>query len=69
MTYAFNAANPSNSSGPAGPPVRNPAHTPELMLDEVRMQANICRMQARLSAAQVIARPHVKTAKCLPIMS
>lgn len=32
------------------------------------MQANICRMQARLSAAQVIARPHVKTAKCLPII-
>ncbi len=32
------------------------------------MQANIRRMQAHLSAAGVAIRPHVKTAKCLPVI-
>ena len=32
------------------------------------MQANIRRMHAHLSAAGVVARPHVKTAKCLPVI-
>ncbi len=42
--------------------------TPALLLDEAVMQANINRMQARLAAASVTARPHVKTAKSLPVI-
>ena len=44
------------------------ALTPRLMLDEVKMQANIRRMQRHLSAAGVVVRPHIKTAKCLPVI-
>jgi len=32
------------------------------------MRANILRMRARLAAAGVVARPHVKTVKCLPVI-
>jgi len=42
--------------------------TPALMLNANRMQANIGRMQAHLAAAQVVPRPHVKTAKSLPVI-
>ena len=41
--------------------------TPAALLDEARMQANITRMQERISALGVRLRPHVKTAKCLPV--
>jgi len=46
----------------------NPALTPRLMLNEVRMQANIRRMQTHLSSAGVVVRPHIKTAKCLAVI-
>ena len=41
--------------------------TPAALLDEARMHANITRMQERISALGVRLRPHVKTAKCLPV--
>ena len=37
------------------------------MLDATRMQRNIVRMQQRMNALQVRFRPHVKTAKSLPV--
>ena len=36
-------------------------------LDEARMRHNIGHMQARIGALGVRLRPHVKTAKCLPV--
>jgi D-serine deaminase-like pyridoxal phosphate-dependent protein len=42
--------------------------TPAALLDTARMQANIDRMQARMSALGVRFRPHVKTSKCLPVV-
>lgn len=42
--------------------------TPAAILDPTRMQANIQRMQERLSALGVRFRPHVKTSKCLPVV-
>lgn len=42
--------------------------TPALLLDEVIMQRNVTRMQQHLAAHDVVARPHVKTAKCLPVI-
>jgi D-serine deaminase-like pyridoxal phosphate-dependent protein len=42
--------------------------TPALLLDAGRMQANIARMNARAAALGVRLRPHVKTAKCLPVV-
>ena len=41
--------------------------TPALLLDSPRMAANIARMQQRVAALGVGFRPHVKTAKCLPV--
>ena len=41
--------------------------TPCLVVDEMRMQHNIARMQQRMNALGVSFRPHVKTSKCLEI--
>lgn len=41
--------------------------TPCLVLDPVRMDRNIARMDAKLAALGVAARPHLKTAKCVAI--
>ena len=41
--------------------------TPALLLSQPRMAANIARLQQRVSALGVAFRPHVKTAKCLPV--
>jgi D-serine deaminase-like pyridoxal phosphate-dependent protein len=48
----------------------NPIHdlnTPAALIDAARMHRNIERMQARMDALGVRFRPHVKTAKCLPV--
>ena len=42
--------------------------TPCLLLDAKRMERNIFRARSRLEALGVPLRPHVKTAKCLPIV-
>jgi len=42
-------------------------NTPALLLSAPRMAANIARMQARVASLGVAFRPHVKTAKCLPV--
>lgn len=42
--------------------------TPSLLLDTDVMQANIKRMDQRLADVGVRARPHVKTAKSLPVI-
>lgn len=41
--------------------------TPALIVDSVRLDANIRRMQERMRALGVTLRPHVKTAKCVDI--
>ena len=41
--------------------------TPAALIDTERMQHNIDHMQARMNALGVSFRPHVKTAKCLPV--
>ncbi len=41
--------------------------TPAALIDETRLQHNIARMQQRLGALGVRLRPHVKTAKSLPV--
>jgi D-serine deaminase-like pyridoxal phosphate-dependent protein len=41
--------------------------TPGLVLDQSRLRRNLARMAARLGARGVPLRPHLKTAKCLPI--
>lgn len=41
--------------------------TPALLLDEPRLRANLQRMAARMAQLGVRLRPHVKTAKCLPV--
>ena len=41
--------------------------TPALLLNQAQMQANIHRMRQRVDALGVAFRPHVKTAKCLPV--
>ncbi len=42
--------------------------TPALLLSQPRMAANIARMNARAAALGVRLRPHVKTAKSLPVL-
>ena len=41
--------------------------TPAAVVDESRMNRNIARMQEHLDRLGVRFRPHVKTAKCLPV--
>lgn len=41
--------------------------TPCALVDTRRMQANVDRMQQRMNALGVRFRPHVKTAKCVPV--
>ncbi len=41
--------------------------TPAALIDTVRMQRNIERMQQRMNALGVAFRPHVKTSKCVPV--
>lgn len=41
--------------------------TPCLLLDEVRLDANVARMRARLAGLGVAFRPHLKTAKSLSV--
>ena len=45
----------------------NPVPTPAALLDEARLMHNIQQMQQRLHTLGVRLRPHVKTAKCLPV--
>lgn len=52
----------------AAPPALHALETPALLLDPRRMAANIARMRGRLRALGVAARPHVKTAKSLPVV-
>ncbi len=42
--------------------------TPCLVLDTACMDANIARMRERLAGHSVLARPHVKTAKSMPVI-
>src|SRR5690606_11078473 len=42
-------------------------NTPAALVDVPRMQHNIARMQQRMDALGVRFRPHVKTAKSLPV--
>lgn len=42
--------------------------TPALLLDEMRMERNIARMRAKISALQTGFRPHVKTAKSIDVV-
>ncbi|MBB3007298.1 DSD1 family PLP-dependent enzyme [Cupriavidus alkaliphilus] len=42
--------------------------TPAAIIDTVRMQRNIRRMQARMDALGVRFRPHVKTSKCSEVV-
>src|SRR4051812_3132107 len=42
--------------------------TPAALIDGVRMQRNIQRMQQRMNRLGVKFRPHVKTSKCLPVV-
>ena len=42
--------------------------TPAAVIDTVRMQRNIQRMQARMDALGVRFRPHAKTSKCTPVV-
>ena len=41
--------------------------TPAALIDEARLLHNIQHMQSRLKGLGVRLRPHVKTAKCLPV--
>lgn len=43
------------------------AETPCLLLDAVRMDRNIARLQARMDAFGVMLRPHMKTAKSIDV--
>jgi len=45
----------------------NDLPTPAALLDAQRLHHNIQRMQARLQGLGVRLRPHVKTAKCVPV--
>jgi D-serine deaminase-like pyridoxal phosphate-dependent protein len=42
--------------------------TPAALLDLARLQHNLQRMQARISALGVALRPHIKTSKCLAVV-
>jgi D-serine deaminase-like pyridoxal phosphate-dependent protein len=46
----------------------NNLQTPAAIIDTVRMQRNIHRMQRRMDELGVRFRPHVKTTKCLPVV-
>ena len=50
------------------PPQMQTLETPALLLSQPKMAANIARMQQRIGALGVAFRPHVKTAKCLPVV-
>jgi D-serine deaminase-like pyridoxal phosphate-dependent protein len=41
--------------------------TPDLILDEARMQRNIARLRQRLAPFGVVLRPHIKTAKSIDV--
>jgi D-serine deaminase-like pyridoxal phosphate-dependent protein len=41
--------------------------TPAALIDEARLAHNIARMQSRIAGLGAALRPHVKTAKCLPV--
>lgn len=43
--------------------------TPALLLDQARMERNISKMQDRMHVLGVAFRPHVKTSKCLDVVS
>jgi D-serine deaminase-like pyridoxal phosphate-dependent protein len=43
--------------------------TPALVLDRVRLDRNIARLNARIAKLGVLLRPHVKTAKCIDVAS
>ena len=51
----------------AAPTTLDAIDTPAALIDVTRMQRNIERMQQRARALGVALRPHVKTAKCLPV--
>jgi D-serine deaminase-like pyridoxal phosphate-dependent protein len=54
-------------SAPHAHPDLSRLDTPALLLSQPRMAANIARMAQRVAALDVGFRPHVKTAKCLPV--
>jgi len=62
------AAHPATPAPLETPDTLATLETPALLLDAARMAANIARLRARLQALGVAARPHVKTAKCLPVV-
>jgi D-serine deaminase-like pyridoxal phosphate-dependent protein len=45
----------------------NDLATPAALVDQTRLQHNVQHMQQRLAAMGVRLRPHVKTAKCVPV--
>jgi D-serine deaminase-like pyridoxal phosphate-dependent protein len=52
---------------PLAMPALSHLDTPAALIDVQRMQRNVARMQARMDTLGVAFRPHVKTAKCLPV--
>jgi len=49
------------------PPALADLDTPAALLDEPRLRRAIARMQQRMDTLGVALRPHVKTAKCVPV--
>jgi D-serine deaminase-like pyridoxal phosphate-dependent protein len=41
--------------------------TPSLLVDRIRLEANLVTMQNRCNSAQIELRPHIKTHKCVEI--
>jgi D-serine deaminase-like pyridoxal phosphate-dependent protein len=41
--------------------------TPAALIDRLRMERNIARMQSRMDTLGVAFRPHVKTTKCVEV--
>jgi D-serine deaminase-like pyridoxal phosphate-dependent protein len=65
MTTLSPATLPSSNASTR--PVIPPLETPVALLDTDALDANLRRMQQRVQALGVALRPHVKTAKCIPV--
>ncbi|MFN9448212.1 MAG: alanine racemase [Rubrivivax sp.] len=65
MTTPSPLALPASNASP-WPPLP-PLETPVALLDTDTLDANLRRMQQRVQALGVALRPHVKTAKCVPV--
>ena len=57
-----------SSIDPTKPPSLQTLVTPALLLDRDRLDANLARLAVRLKALGVPLRPHVKTAKSIPVI-